>query len=70
MSLDVFSRNMASWLRVPGQAGDKGLHRPRNLIMAFFNHYIHVLLKKANPVIYNMLYKILSESNVCAHYQR
>ena len=66
----MFSRDTASRLRVPGQAGDKGLHRPRNLIMAFFNHYIRVLLKKANPVIYNMLYKILSESNVRARYRR
>ena len=25
------AHDMVSWLQVPGQAGDKGMHRPRNL---------------------------------------
>ena len=51
----------ASRLRVSGKAQALALLERRvlrNYIIANFYHYIRVLLKKTNLMIYNMLYKI------------
>ena len=37
----------------------------KNLSNLNFNHYIHVLLIKTNPMIYNILYKICSLVGIC-----
>ena len=57
---------MANWLWVSKWAqAITGTAHAKNLSNLNFNHYIHVLLIKTNPMIYNILYKICSLVGIC-----
>ena len=57
----------ASWLWVSKRAlMIAGAARAKELYNFIFYCYIHVLLVKTNPMIYNMIYKFCSLSNMHA----
>jgi len=61
----------ASRLRVSKRAlMIAGAAHAKELYNFIFYCYIHVLLVKTNPMIYNMIYKFCSLSNMCARCRR